>query len=277
LVTINPIDVLLWTLRRNEKDVINLYDSLSPVMQVATGGSMLNFGYWTGDIDDPITAQKNLCAFFGNLAELEKANSVVDVGSGLSSPAIFWSNCYDKLKVYCVNINFNQLCFSGPQSNIEFINSTSTKLPFENNSVDRVLALESPQHFKPVDNFISESRRILKQSGILALALPVTHSKNSIRNLGILKFTWSSEHYDVDLIKKLVVTHGFTITEEQLIGDHVYDPLCDYYVKNREFLKRSIKEKYPDFVEKILFKSMLKMKKASQEKIIDYLILKCKL
>ena len=53
--------------------------------------------------------------------------------------------------------------------------------------------------------------------------------------------------------------------------------LLEDYVKNRDMLKKSIKQKYPDFVEKILFKSMLKMKKASQEKIIDYMILKCEL
>jgi ubiquinone/menaquinone biosynthesis C-methylase UbiE len=276
LVTINPLDVLLWTLRRNEKDVINLYDSLSPVMQVATGGSMLNFGYWTDKIQEPIPAQENLCDFFGKLAELDTAQTVVDVGSGLSAPAIFWRNLYEKLNFNCVNINYKQLCFSGPEKNIEFINSTSTKLPFTNNSVDRVLALESSQHFKPLDSFISESKRILKKSGIFALALPVTLSQASIRKMGILKFTWSSEHYDADFIKKLVVDKGFTITDERLIGDHVYDPLADYYIKNRDSLKKSIKQKYPDFVEKILFKSMLKMKKASEEKMIDYLILKCK-
>jgi ubiquinone/menaquinone biosynthesis C-methylase UbiE len=276
LVTINPLDVLLWTLRRNEKDVINLYDSLSPVMQVATGGSMLNFGYWTDKIQEPIPAQENLCDFFGKLAELDTAQTVVDVGSGLSAPAIFWRNLYEKLNFNCVNINYKQLCFSGPEKNIEFINSTSTKLPFTNNSVDRVLALESSQHFKPLDSFISESKRILKKSGIFALALPVTLSQASIRKMGILKFTWSSEHYDADFIKKLVVNKGFTITDEQLIGDQVYDPLADYYIKNRDSLKKSIKQKYPDFVEKILFKSMLKMKKASEEKMIDYLILKCK-
>jgi ubiquinone/menaquinone biosynthesis C-methylase UbiE len=277
LAIINPLDVLLWTLRRNEKDVINLYDSLSPVMQVATGGSMLNFGYWTEKINEPILAQENLCDFFGKLAELENAETVVDVGSGLSAPAIFWRNLYEKLNLYCVNINYNQLHFSVPEKNIEFLNSTSTKLPFEDNSVDRVLALESSQHFKPFEVFISESKRILKKSGILALALPVTLSSASIRKLGILKFTWSSEHYGVDIIKKLVTSKGFIITDEQLIGSQVYDPLSNYYVKNREILKKSIQQKYPDFIEKILYKSILKMKKASEEKIIDYLILKCKL
>ena len=277
MTTINPIDVLLWTIRRNEKDVINLYDSLSPVMQAATGGSMLNFGYWTDKTQDPVMAQENLCDYFGKLSELENAKTLIDVGSGLSAPAIFWRNLYENLNLYCVNINYHQLQFSNPEKNIEFVNSTSTKLPFDDNSADRILALESSQHFKPFESFILESKRVLKKSGILSLALPVTLSNASIRKLGILKFTWSSEHYDVDLIKKIITNNGFTITKSELIGSSVYDPLANYYIKNRESLKKSIQKRYPDFVEKILFKSILKMKKASEDKIIDYVVLKCKL
>ena len=277
MVTINPLDVILWTLRRNEKDVVNLYDSLSPVMQIATGGSMLNFGYWKENTSEPIKAQKNLCEVFAEIAELEKAESALDVGSGLSAPALFWRDQYQKLKLFCININYNQLQFSGPQRNLEFFNSTSTALPFSNNSVDRVLALESAQHFKPFENFISESKRILKKSGLLIVALPVVLSETSIRNLGILKFTWSSEHYNLNMIKNLISSYGFTISDEKLIGKYVYDPLANYYVSNRVNLQHSIREKYPDFVEKILHKSILKMKKASEDKIIDYVILKCKL
>ena len=277
MTTINPIDVLLWTIRRSEKDVINLYDSLSPVMQAATGGSMLNFGFWTDKTQDPVMAQENLCDYFGKLSELENAKILIDVGSGLSAPAIFWRNLYENLNLYCVNINYHQLQFSNPEKNIEFVNSTSTKLPFDDNSADRILALESSQHFKPFESFILESKRVLKKSGILSLALPVTLSNSSIRKLGILKFTWSSEHYDVDLIKKIITNNGFTITKSELIGSSVYDPLANYYIKNRESLKKSIQKRYPDFVEKILFKSILKMKKASEDKIIDYVVLKCKL
>lgn len=277
MVNINPLDVILWTLRRNEKDVIHLYDSLSPVMQAATGGSMLNFGFWNDDYNEPLSAQKNMCNFFGKFAELENTKTVLDVGSGLGAPAVFWRKFYPNLQLNCVNINFNQLKFSPHEKNIELINSTSTKLPFIDNSVDCVLALESSQHFKPFEDFISESKRVLKKSGILALALPVTISNATLRKLGILKFTWSSEHYSLDLIKKGLTYKGFTIKDELLIGSSVYDPLCNYYMNNREFLKKSIQQQYSGFVEKILFNSLLKMKKASEEKIIDYLLIKCKL
>jgi len=244
-------------------------------MQAATGGSMLNFGYWSEKTTNPILAQNNLCDYFGSLADLENARKVVDVGSGLTAPAIFWKNQYEKINLFCVNINFNQLQVSSPETKIEFVNSTATKLPFADNSLDRVLALESSQHFKPFEDFISESKRVLTKSGILALALPVTVSRASLRKLGILKFTWSSEHYDLESVKKIVSSNGFTISEEHLIGSQVYDPLSGYYLKNRENLKKLIKTKYPGFVEKILYQSIIKMKKASEEKIIDYLILKC--
>jgi len=277
LVSINPLDIFLWTLRRNEKDVVNLYNALSPVMQLATGGSMLNFGYWNNANSDPISAQKNLCSYFAKMAELETAKTIIDVGSGLSAPAIFWRNNFENLSIYCVNINYPQLLYSGSQKNIEFINSSSTKLPFSKNSVDRVLALESAQHFKPLSKFISESKRVLFDSGLLVLTIPVTVNPSSILKLGILKFTWSSEHYSLEQIRHVITLGGFTISEEKLIGSSVYDPLADYYLQKRNQLKELILQQYPQYVETLLFKSIQKMKKASKEKIIDYVLLKCRL
>ncbi len=277
LVSINPLDVFLWTLRRNEKDVVNLYNTLSPVMQLATGGSMLNFGYWNDENSDPISAQKNLCSYFAKMAELETAKTIIDVGSGLSAPAIFWRDNFENLSINCVNTNHSQLLYSESQRNIEFINSSSTKLPFSKNSIDRVLALESAQHFKPISEFISESKRVLSDSGLLVLAIPVTVNTSSISKLGILKFTWSSEHYSLEQIRHVITLGGFTISEEKLIGSSVYDPLADYYLQKRNQLKELILQQYPQYVETLLFKSIQKMKKASKEKIIDYVLLKCHL
>ena len=274
---INPIDVMLWTLRRNEKDVVSLYNTLSPIMQLATGGNMLNFGYWDHDNSDPLSAQENLCSKFANMAELQTAKTVLDVGSGLSAPAIFWKNTFQNLSISCVNINYSQLSHSRTQQNIEFFNSSSTKLPFSKNSVDRVLALESAQHFKPLSEFLSESKRVLTDSGLLVLAMPVTVNTSSIKKLGLLKFTWSSEHYSLDNVHCLIQSNGFTVSQEKLIGSSVYVPLANYYFKNRTILRNSILERYPSYVEKILFKSIQKMKKASEEKIIDYVLLKCHL
>lgn len=274
---INPVDLFLWTFRRNEKDVVNLYTSLSPVMQLATGGTMLNFGLWYREHLEPVSAQKNLCRVFADMAEMSSDVTAVDVGSGLSAPSEFWRDLFPGIKLYDVNINFKQLVFSGPQDGIEFVNSTSTKLPFGNNSVDRVLALESAQHFKPLCDFISESKRILKPGGLLVMAVPITIGNPSFKKLGLLKFTWSSEHYSLDFLKNSILSCGFTISEEKLIGSNVYEPLANYYLENRADLRKSILKDYPSYVEFLLFNSIQKMKKASESKVIDYVLLKCHL
>ena len=270
----------LWTFRRNENDVVNLYNTLSPVMQLATGGNMLNFGYWHKDDTSPIDAQNRLCTKIAQLTELDSTNTLLDVGSGLSSPSMMWSRLYPSISILCLNINYNQLQLAKQTLNknrvnsmINVINSTATKFPLPSNSMERIIALESAQHFKPFHNFISESYRVLKNDGILTFAIPVT-TKNSNMKLGILSLTWSSEHYSEDFIISKTC-EKFRITKKIKIGSNVFEPLTDYYVKNRQILRKNILTAYPSYVENILFKSLLKMKKVSHEKLIDYLLIKC--
>ena len=145
---INPIETVLWILRRNENDVVNLYNTLSPVMQLATGGNMLNFGYWDKSDTLPIYAQNRLCDKIGKIAELDSANSLLDIGSGLSSPAIMWATLYPNIDISCLNVNYTQLQLGKkiiqqkiPNSTIHEINSTSTMLPLSSNSLERINAV----------------------------------------------------------------------------------------------------------------------------------------
>ena len=273
--------MFLWTFRRNENDVVNLYNTLSPVMQLATGGNMLNFGYWEDNDISPITAQNRLCDITGSMAELNSAKSLLDIGSGLSSPAMKWSSLYPNIEISCINTNYDQLQVAKTllkEKSLHYqiygINSTSTMLPFVKNSVDRIIALESAQHFKPFEHFIFESNRIIKKNGILTFAIPVTTKNVNLKKLGILAFTWSSEHYSKDFILN-VASKKFHIVKKIQIGSHVFEPLADYYIKNRKKLRQIISLSYPSYVENILFKSILKMKSMSCERLIDYLLIKC--
>ena len=272
---INLFEMLLWTFRRNENDVVNLYDSLSPIMQLSTDGDMLNFGYWDNSTDKPVEAQKNLCDFTGKLSNLSNAKSLVDVGSGMLGPARKWQSDYPDLEISSININYNQLKNSATDF-IQKINSTSRFLPFTDSSVDRIIALESAQHFKPLDDFLLESKRILKDDGNLVIAIPVVGKNASvISDLGILSFTWSSEHYTIESITSKINNVGFSITQSQKIGHNVYTPLAQYYFANRKKLQERIRTKYSSTTEKILFKSLKKMAHASENNLIDYLLLKC--
>ena len=273
--------MLMWTLRRNEKDVVNLYDYLSTLMQISTGGNFLNFGYWDKNTKGPLEAQTNLCHIVGDLAELSDAKHVLDVGSGYFEPSLIWANSHPQIDIVCMNINPSQIKFGiqllKKAHSINVTNSTATKMPFTNESIDRIIALESAQHFKPINQFTSESNRVLRRNGFLILAIPLLSKplKFDIFKIGLLKFTWSSEHYDFETVKEAILSAGFRIIESRFIGSNVYPPLAEYYIKNRESLKSRIHEEYPPYVEKILFKSILKMKGASEKGIIEYALIKC--
>jgi len=272
---INPVDLLLWTFRRNENDVVKLYDALSPIMEISTGGDMLNFGYWDDSTPHPIDAQKRLCHMIGDLAEISSANMIADIGSGILGPAKIWSSQYPSLQISSVNVNFSQLS-SVDSGSISKLNSTARMLPFADSSLDRIIALESAQHFKPIGDFISESKRVLKDDGILTLAIPTATDNSSLSNLGILKFTWSSEHYSQKQIIDEISQNGFDIIESNNVGKNVYSPLAEYYINNRDDLRKKILTRYSKYVEKILFESMKKMQSSSEKGLIDYLMLKCK-
>ena len=272
---INPIDLLLWTFRRNESDVVKLYDSLSPIMEVSTGGDMLNFGFWDESTPHPVDAQKRLCDMMGDMAQLSSAEMVADIGGGILGPAKIWSSQNPSLQISSVNVNFSQLASVDP-SKISKLNSTARMLPFSNSSLDCVIALESAQHFKPIGDFFSESNRVLKDDGILALAIPTAIDNSSFSNLGILKFTWSSEHYSQENIITELSKNRFEIIESNDIGKNVYVPLAEYYINNRSELQKKILSRYSKYVEKILFESMKKMQSASENELIGYLMLKCK-
>ena len=95
-------------------------------------------------------------------------------------------------------------------------------------------------------------------------------------NLGILKFTWSSEHYSEKYILDEITQNGFEIVDSQDIGKNVYSPLAEYYISNRDELRKKILSRYSKYVEKILFESMKKMRSSSKKDLIGYLVVKCK-
>ncbi|HET6457975.1 MAG TPA: methyltransferase domain-containing protein [Nitrosopumilaceae archaeon] len=266
-------------------------------MQLATENNMLNFGYWKNNPTDPLGAQNELCKLVGEIADLNSASIVLDVGSGFAVPATYWKSQYENINITCINTNFQQLVLSAKlvgnsissvkdnsysllqTDEIRFVNATSTYLPISNNSVDRIIALESAQHFRPLSQFIIESKKVIKNNGILVIAIPVIRNPSklsSFMKLGILSFTWASEHYSLDHVKSVIINGGFHIDEIQSIGSYVYEPLTEYYMKNRERLRERILERYPPYLEKILYKSLLKMKQVSQKGFIDYVLIKCK-
>ena len=310
---LNSLKSILWITRRYEKDVVDLYNSLVPFVQLALAdpnNNMLNFGYWTQSTTSPLQAQIELCRLVGEFTGLRAAKKVIDVGSGLCAPAMLWKSLYDNLDIICIDINLRQLTLA-PEipiatiaksdqfyivnksleqtKSISLVNAAATRLPFANSCVDTIVALESAQHFKPLAGFIRECRRVLASKGLLVVAIPILGSNLSneslirqLAKLGILYFTWASEHYSLDNIKSAMTAEGFEIQDIQHIGHSVYEPSADYYIQNRRILRQRLKTNSYSrakslligFVERLVYISALKMKDSSQREIIDYVLIK---
>ena len=284
---VDPLDLFLWTFRRSERDVINLYDSLSDVMTLATGGDMINFGFWDEGVADPVAAQRRLCSVFAEAACIGTGERILDVGCGYAAPAAQWHDSHAS-EFLCVNINMGQLRGAlanpavsaklGGADGLRLINATATSMPFADGTADRILAFESPQHFKPLESFISECMRILRPGGTLAMTLPILSpgAQPPIVRLGLLAMTWSSEHYTERFVLSLLDAQGFQVTGRREIGPRVYKPLADYYERHRDAIRKRILARYPQYVESILNRSMRKMRHVSENGTIGYTVLSCK-
>ena len=289
---------------------------------------MINFGFWTQETTSIKQAQQALCALTGNLAELSTAKNLLDIGSGLLGPAEQWNLDYKFTNgLICVDVNYQALKTSHKvESNFAYnskvmlessigadvtnkkylgkydgvvlsrVNATATCLPFSDSFTDRIIALESAQHFKTFLEFVRESHRVLKKTGLMVLAIPViTNPKskempkikilNSLRNLrvlGILSLTWASEHYEFDKIQLDILQEHFVINEIMKIGKSVYIPLTDFYIKDRREFRKNVLDKNNsilkkivlDIAERIVYRSALKMKQLSLSGDIDYVLIK---
>ncbi len=324
----NAINTLLSLLRRDERAVVNIYQAFMSYARILTRTNMINFGFWTQETTSIRQAQEALCTLTGNLAELDTAMNVLDIGSGLSGPAEQWNLEYKFINsLICIDVNYQALKLSRAiygkygydnevlvKSSVKTevtnkqyitkhngvvlsrINATATCLPFGDSSTDRIIALESAQHFKSFSEFIRESHRVLKKTGLIVLAIPVITSPkpngmsgikilDSLRNLrvlGILSLTWTSEHYELAQIMSVISQEHFVIKDILSIGKSVYIPLTDFYIQDRKEFRRIVLGKHSSFlkkialdiVERIVYRSALKMKQLSLSRNIDYVLIK---
>ncbi|MFM8658439.1 MAG: methyltransferase domain-containing protein [Candidatus Nitrosotenuis sp.] len=269
-ITVNPLDVILWNSRHSGKDIVNIYSKFSPMMQIGADTKMLNFGLWrnSATLSD---AQREMSEYAAEFGEFGSAKKILDVGSGFCIPATIWKEKHSELDIFCMDLNYSELK-NGSNHVISQINSSSTMIPFSDKSFDRIIALESAQHFTPLEEFFQEAKRILTDDGKLVLAIPVTKDHATIK-LGILNITWLSKKYTESHIKDVIKNSGFSLKKEESIGNMVYESFANFYIQNRKVLKEKLVTTYSTGVESLVFKSMKKMKELSEKKIIDYLLL----
>ncbi len=145
-------------------------------------GRHVHWGYWndpkqaalTGE--DFASAADQLSAEICASAKVRNQQCLLDVGCGFGGTIGWINGHYQDMHLYGLNLDDRQLLrarqtVTAAESNkIQFQQGDACRLPFPDQSIDVLLAVECIFHFPDRAEFFSEAQRVLKPGGFLALS-----------------------------------------------------------------------------------------------------------
>jgi SAM-dependent methyltransferase len=143
--------------------------------------TLMNYGYaWADGREIPLDAAREperyalqLYHHVASGAPLA-GRDVLEVGCGRGGGAAYIARCLDPREMVGVDrtaasIRFARSHFAG-QDNLRFLEADAHDLPFEDDTFDAVVNVESAQHYRDIDRFLAEVRRVLRPGGHLLIA-----------------------------------------------------------------------------------------------------------
>ena len=212
----------------------------------------VNMGYWK---DISVISQEKLHeanrAMFRLVSEAamfsEHDEKVVDVGCGFATNMKYCLENHQINKMIGLNISTFQiewgnhfLTASGLAEKGEVIMGSATNMPFEDNSIDRMVSIEAAFHFETRADFLQEVKRVLKPDGIFSMADLIICKPQSWLQKWLVKSIMKTLYvppqniYNYAEYEQLVQQSGLEILEIESIKNEVVIPF------NKWFWKRPI-------------------------------------
>lgn len=207
-----------------------------------TFGRHVHWGYWpdprSAQLDDAdfARAAEQLTLELCRLAEICDGQHVLDAGCGFGGTLASIDERHCDMRLVGLNIDAAQLGRAAIQvrasqgNQIAFCRGDACSLPFADESIDRLLAVECVFHFPSRDRFFAEARRVLKPGGILALSdfLPQAKSRDHVK--AITSTRWFRERnyfgscditFSLDDYRRLAAENGLVTHAERNATGHV--------------------------------------------------------
>ena len=157
-------------------------------------GHHVHWGYWEqpkdakGDDEDFFNAAQDLSRKLCDIANVTDNQRILDVGCGFGGTTSLLNDCHAGMDLTGLNIDPRQLDVANKKikckgyNRIQFIAGDACQLPFDDNSFDRVLAVECIFHFPSRELFFKEALRVLKPGGSITLSDFVSSSLTALNN-----------------------------------------------------------------------------------------------
>ncbi|PYC78556.1 SAM-dependent methyltransferase [Streptomyces tateyamensis] len=204
------------------------------------GGGFINFGYWRGiDLTTaaPLTEEQRI----GSQQELYRQvlaaaltargpapGELLEVGSGLGTGCALAVREYPGIAVTGLDIHPDQVRRArAGHPGLRFVQGAAEQLPFGDAEFDAVISVEAAQHFPDLAAFATETGRVLRPGGRLALAsfFTVDDAPRRAGQLAGLLETFAS---GLDLARpvteltRALAKAGLTQVRAESIGDQVW-------------------------------------------------------
>ena len=221
----------------------NNYDNFIKILKNVDNNNLnfMNFGYWEDKHMSLTNANKKLCDFVINQTNIK--GKFLDIGCGYGEQDFYWNEKHGH-EIIALDISKKQIDYAKAKADklgnksIKFLQGDATSLPFENNSFNNIICLESAFHYNPRVNFFKESYRVLNKDGELIIADIVL--KNN--HYGILKSAFI--HFFKEILsvpdKNLITSndyanqlkeYGFEV-ETINISDKTFKPYFNHFSRN---------------------------------------------
>ncbi|MCQ8771263.1 SAM-dependent methyltransferase [Streptomyces telluris] len=158
------------------EEVGRLYDRLTALDTGTVGGS-LHLGYWDAEDDGAplVEAADRLTDMMTDRLQVDESHRVLDVGCGVGQPAMRIAR-RTGAQVTGISVSRGQVAratalaeAAGLRDRVEFRYADAMRLPFEDNSFDAAIAIESIFHMPDREQVFREIRRVLRPGGRLVL------------------------------------------------------------------------------------------------------------